>query len=122
MSKDPLADSVAFHVRRGWVTGVVLLLLLGTVLVALLRYDAFRKANGTPTIATVTAVYTLDWDNVYEPGAVTVVARSDNGVTGSRTVTLDRVKPCKVGRRITASQVGAGLRLDPWPCGGQPRR
>jgi hypothetical protein len=67
VSKHPLRDTVWSNLRRGWVAYAVLLLLFAAILLGMFQYDAWRWANGTPTIATVTAIYTRDWAEIYEP-------------------------------------------------------
>lgn len=116
MSKDPMGNAAWFEVKRGWKTYVALGLILIVVLAFLNAQDAFLRADGESTDATIVTFGTPPLDQKYFPGTITVVAKTRDGRFGTRIVSRNRLADCEIGDRIAATKVGASLRLEPSPC------
>ena len=91
-------------------------LLLAGMMALYVRNDAFLKARGTPVAATITAIRPPILGRTYPPRGFVVVAKSTSGLEGTTSVPSDRLRGCRVGDAILASEVNGSLRLEPRPC------
>jgi hypothetical protein len=104
------------ELRRGWSTYLVIGLLLAGLVGLSIRADIVSRQQGTPTIATITALYIPATDERWRPGSIRVLARTPARVIGETRVSSREIRGCRVGDRVPAAQVGPWLRLEPRPC------
>lgn len=116
--RDPFVwrSRALLEVRRGWVAYLAVGVILAAMAGMWIGTNSFERAKGKPTTATITAVVFYGGSRSYPSGGYSVEAKADNGLIGVRSIPQGMVGQCKVGARIPAVQIGAALRLDPWPC------
>jgi hypothetical protein len=109
--------NLCFEIKRGLPAFSAVALLVGGSILVDARRVAWLKSEGRPTVATISALYVLP--SKWQPGWVTVEARSANGLIGRVRLPRDRLTGCERRDLTAATQVGDRLRLEPWPCTGR---
>jgi hypothetical protein len=104
------------ELKRGWFVYLVIGGLFAGMMALSLRHDRFLHAEGEPVAAQIVSLSASleDW-NARSP-SITVVAVSEDGVTGRRNVPPAMVQGCKAGDPVPAAMVEGRLRIDPLPC------